>query len=388
MQERGMMTNMDLKVYMGNLKNNPRFTEEMLRLVEEDLKFGLTPKETEEYTGKKLDYAQMKVYSRCLRNGYGKDAIEVITGEGLGGEQMAVALEFYEKGVPINTVKEVVGKAGQTAFAMRKLFLNVMEKLGAVQDGADMQETYARELVRQVREAVEKISFQEKRFDALNEKLKELETAKQDARIQDGLLSQLAEKDRIMEKQQDEINEARAAVARLRSELERAGKEKQELEKRLQLQEMGQHEKTGVDVGQDRGNHGAPDSRVGSAGSRTDGKKERVQLPPGTDCQAALVDRDGSIIRLLQVECAEPRKDKGVLTSLFSRVCLKKKADIVRMVAEEGLEPEQLVQIRNAIEKGLTEKQLMVLVNRQIPAGQMEEIINIAVYENGHKGDK
>lgn len=67
MQERNAMTNMDLKVYMESLKNNPRFTDTVLRLVEEDLKFGLTPEETEEYTSKKLDYAQMKVYSQCLR---------------------------------------------------------------------------------------------------------------------------------------------------------------------------------------------------------------------------------------------------------------------------------------------------------------------------------
>ena len=375
MQERGTITNMDLKVYLGNLKNNPRFTEEMLRLVEEDLKFGLTPKETEEYTGKKLDYAQMKVYSRCLRNGYGKDAIEVITGEGLSGEQMAVALEFYEKGVPVDTMREVIGKAGQTAFAMKKLFQNVMEKLGAV-DGADAQETYARELIRQVREAVEKISFQEKRFDALNEKLKELGTAGQDARVQDGLLSQLSEKDRILQKQLDEINAARATIARLRGGLEKAGQEKRELEKKLQG--IGLQEKAGGHMEPYKGKGNMPEPHMRDAG-------DRARMPLGTDYQAALIDQDGSIVRLLQVERAEPRKNKGMLTSLFSRACLKKKADIVRMVAEEGLEPKQLVQVRSAIEKGLTEKQLMVLIDRRIPAEHMEEIINIAVYENGHK---
>lgn len=52
------------------------------------------------------------------------------------------------------------------------------------------------------------------------------------------------------------------------------------------------------------------------------------------------------------------------------------------MLAEKDLSPEQLVQIRNAIEKGLSEKQLLVLINSKIPAGQMEEIINIAVCEN------
>ena len=42
---------------------------------------------------------------------------------------MAVALEFYEKGVPIETVAEITENSSQTAFVMKKLFRNVMEKL-------------------------------------------------------------------------------------------------------------------------------------------------------------------------------------------------------------------------------------------------------------------
>lgn len=40
------------------------------------------------------------------------------------------------------------------------------------------------------------------------------------------------------------------------------------------------------------------------------------------------------------------------------------------------------MQIRSAIEKGLSERQILVLINTKIPAEQMEEIIGIAVYEN------
>ncbi len=240
-EDRGMITNMDLKVYMASLKNNPRITEDMLRLVEEDLRFGLTPKETEEYTGKKLDYAQMKAYSRCLRSGCGRDAAAVITKEGLSGEQMALALEFYEKGMPLDMIAEITGKTDQTAFAMKKLFSNVMEKLEKAGKSADTEAAYAGELLEQIRRVVEKIDFQEKRYDALNERLKELHTASQDAEIQNHLLEQLAEKDRILEKQQDEINEARTAAARLCSDLDVMGKEKLCLEKRIR--EMEQQEK-------------------------------------------------------------------------------------------------------------------------------------------------
>lgn len=383
MQERGMITNMDLKVYLNSLKNNPRLTEDMLRLVEEDLRFGLTPKETEEYTGKKLDYTQMKVYSRCLRGGYEKEVTEIITKEGLSGEQMAVALEFYEKGVPIQTVKEVTEKTEQTAFTMKKLFANVMEKLGETQKKADTEEAYAKELLEQVREVVAKIDFQEKRYDALNEKLKELQTAGQDAQVQNNLLAQLAEKDSLLEKQQNEINEARVALARLRNELDMIGKERQVLEKNME--EMKQQTKA-VEQLKPHEEKKQPERHYAEM---TEKQPEIPAAQPvfPVEYQTALVDENGRIIQMVPVERTVRKRDRGALTSLFSRICFKKRVDIVKMVAEKGLEPKQLVQIRNAIEKGLTEQQLIVLINSQIPAEQMEEIINIAVYENRQKGE-
>lgn len=380
MQERGKITNMDLKVYMESLKNNPRLTEDMLRLVEEDLRFGLTPKETEEYTGKKLDYLQMKVYSRCLRSGYGTAVIEVITKDGLTGEQMAVALEFYEKGVPLDTVREVTGNTEQTAFTMKKLFQRIMEKFGEAEKKADTEEAYAKELLGQIKHVVEKIDFQEKRYDALNEKLKELQTSGQDAKIQNNLLSQLSEKDGLLEKQQNEINEARAAVIRLRNELDEAGREKKVLEKKME--EMKRLERPEEAAKPEERPKPPVEKEEHTADNRKEQEAPVTQPDWNVEYQVAVVDKNGRIIRMLPVEHKKPGRDKGIFTALLSRIYLKKKADIVRLVAEKGLEREQLVQIRNAIGKGLTEKQLLVLINNQLPAGQMEEIINIAVYEN------
>lgn len=387
-EDRGMITNMDLKVYMASLKNNPRITEDMLRLVEEDLRFGLTPKETEEYTGKKLDYAQMKAYSRCLRSGCGRDAVAVIAKEGLSGEQMALALEFYEKGMPLDMIAEITGKTDQTAFAMKKLFSNVMEKLEKAGKSADTEAAYAGELLEQIRRVVEKIDFQEKRYDALNERLKELHTASQDAEIQNHLLEQLAEKDRILEKQQDEINEARTAAARLRSDLDVMGKEKLCLEKRIR--EMEQQEKNRRQPELDCSSKEMPEVFQERAWQDTDNKKAQ-QFSAGQpyfsmECQTGGAGKNSRTAETGIAGRTACRKNKGILHSLFSGSRMNKKDDIIKMVAEKGLEPDQLVQIRKGIEKGLTRQQLMVLIRNPVPAVQMEEIINIAVYENRQEG--
>jgi len=48
--------------------------------------------------------------------------------------------------------------------------------------------------------------------------------------------------------------------------------------------------------------------------------------------------------------------------------------------------PAQLVQIKSAIEKGLTEGQLVELINNNVSAEKMKEIIEIAVLENSMAG--
>ena len=358
MQEREKVSSIDIKAHLNNLRKNPKFTEEMLKLVESDLQYGLTIAETETYTSKRLDYAQMKVHSACLRNGYLENVRECITKEGLTGEQMAVALEFYEKGVPIETVAEITGNSSQTAFVMKKLFRNVMEKLQEAGKAAKEQGGYAEELLEQIKAVVEKIEFQEKRYDALNEKIQELKTAGQDTKIQNNLLAQLSEKDGLLEKQQNELNDARATIARLRNEMDSMRKERETLEKRTEELEK-----------------------------EAAGMQEAPLYPqiPGAGYNVAVVNEKGQIVSVVQVERMERKKDNRTVTSLFSRLAFKKKIDIVKLVAEHDLEPKQLVQIRSGIEKGLSEEQLLVLINNQIPAEQMEEIINIAVYENRQK---
>ena len=386
MQERAKVSSMDLKAHMNNLRKNPKFTEEILKLVESDLQYGLTIEETEMYTSKRFDYAQMKVYSSCLRNGYPDDVRDCITREGLTGEQMAVALEFYEKGVPLKTIAEVTENSSHTAFTMKKLFQSIVSKVQAAGESVQAQDDYAKELLEQIKSVVEKIEFQEKRYDALNEKLKALQTAGQDAKIQNNLLNQLAEKDSMLEKQQDELNEARGTIARLRNEMDAIRKEKDRLEKRTEDMEK-EAAVNGSNAVQEPETVVTDKREDAKNMVQTEAKQEAPVFPtfPGVGYNVAVVDGNGKIVSFMPVERMERKREKSSVSALFSRLSFKKKIDIVKLVAEKDLEPKQLVQIRGAIEKGLSEEQLLVLINNQIPAEQMEEIINIAVYENKQK---
>lgn len=385
MQERARVSSMDLKAHMNNLRKNPKFTEEILKLVESDLQYGLTIEETEMYTSKRFDYAQMKVYSACLRNGYPEDVRDCITRDGLTGEQMAVALEFYEKGVPLKTVAEVTENSTHTAFMMKKLFQSIVSKVQAAGEAVQAQDDYAKDLLEQIKSVVEKIEFQEKRYDALNEKLKELQTAGQDAKIQNNLLSQLAEKDSMLEKQQNELNEARGTIARLRNEMDVIRKERDRLEKRTE--EMEKEAVVNSNEAKQPEDTMTDKKEETTHTVQAEVKQEAPVFPtfPGACYNVAVLDGNGKVVSFMPVERMERKRERSTMSALFSRLAFKKKIDIVKLVAEKDLEPKQLVQIRSAIEKGLSEDQLLVLINNQIPAEQMEEIINIAVYENKQK---
>lgn len=386
MQERKKVNSMDLKAHMNNLRKNPKFTEEILKLVESDLQYGLSIEETEMYTSKRFDYAQMKVYSSCLRNGYPDDVRACITKEGLTGEQMAVALEFYEKGVSLETIEEVAENSGHTAFMMKKLLQNIVSKVQAAEDTVKVQDDYAKELLEQIKSVVEKIEFQEKRYDALNEKLKELQTTGQDVKIQNNLLNQLAEKDNMLEKQQNELNEARSTIAKLRNEINIIRKENARLEK--QTENMEKEVVARCSETMQEAEKKITDKEKTAERELQDEKKLETSDYPifhGIGYKVAVMDEKGKIISFVPVELMKSKKDRSYISALFSRFAFKKKIDIVKLVAEKDFEPSQLMQIRSAIEKGLSEKQLLVLINNQIPAEQMEEIINIAVYENKQK---
>ena len=253
----------------------------------------------------------------------------------------------------------------------------MLKKIREAEPVSGQDTAYAKELMEQIREVVEKISCQEKRYDALNEKLKEIGTAGQDVQVQSNLIAQLSEKDKMLEKQQNELNEARVQIAKLHGEIEAVRKERKALEEQVKNAVRAEPDTAAEPKKPEKEPETKAESSAPSVPEST--------LYPGIEYHAAVVDKDGNIIRFVPVERME-RKDRGsVVGSMFSRFFLKKKTDIVKLLAEKDLSPEQLVQVRSAIEKGLSEKQLLVLINNKIPAEQMEEIINIAVYENRMK---
>lgn len=372
------------------LLRNKHFSEDTIALVKSDYEYGLTEEEISLYLNKSYDIEQMKILSECLHKDVPKDVIDIIKNTKYSVHQMQVSLEFYEKGVPVQTIKEVMDK-GEKPITMRRLYEEVLEQLNKVKEQIPEESEYVKALISQMDEVVEKINHQNERYDALNKKLSEIETSKDDEEVRERLVKENQDKDALINSQQNELNKASSTIARLRDDIEKKDKEMKRMGDRIESLEdkiisvATENKKEAESKAEPQESQSVP---------QADKKMvDTVAVPQNMQAvangipvyyQIPVVDGTGNVVQRLPIERSVRKSSNSGVVSLFARLSFKKKsrADIVKLVASGDLVPAQLVQIKSAIEKGLTESQLVELINNNISAEKMKEIIEIAVLEN------
>ena len=372
------------------LLRNKHFSEDTIALVKSDYEYGLKEEEISLYLNKSYDIEQMKILSECLHKDVPKDVIDIIQNTKYSVHQMQVSLEFYEKGVPVQTIKEVMDK-GEKPITMRRLYEEVLEQLNKVKEQIPEESEYVKALISQMDEVVEKINHQNERYDALNKKLSEIETSKDDEEVRERLVKENQDKDALINSQQNELNKASSTIARLRDDIEKKDKEMKRMGDRIESLE---DKIISVATENKKEAESKAEPQESQSVSQADKKMvDTVAVPQNMQAvangipvyyQIPVVDGTGNVVQRLPIERSVRKSSNSGVVSLFARLSFKKKsrADIVKLVASGDLVPAQLVQIKSAIEKGLTESQLVELINNNISAEKMKEIIEIAVLEN------
>ena len=372
------------------LLRNKHFSEDTIALVKSDYEYGLKEEEISLYLNKSYDIEQMKILSECLHKDVPKDMIDIIKNTKYSVHQMQVSLEFYEKGVPVQTIKEVMDK-GEKPITMRRLYEEVLEQLNKVKKQIPEESEYVKALISQMDEVVVKINHQNERYDALNKKLSEIETSKDDEEVRERLVKENQDKDVLINSQQNELNKASSTIARLRDDIEKKDKEMKRMGDRIESLE---DKIISVATENKKEAESKAEPQESQSVSQADKKMvDTVAVPQNMQAvangipvyyQIPVVDGTGNVVQRLPIERSVRKSSNSGVVSLFARLSFKKKsrADIVKLVASGDLVPAQLVQIKSAIEKGLTESQLVELINNNISAEKMKEIIEIAVLEN------
>lgn len=381
---------------LKEIKNANRFEDDVYLLVEEDLTFGLEKDQIDLYLKKNFKLSQMKVLSSYLRKGIDVEFVELVANHPeLTGYQVQVALDFFQKGVPIATIESSVGNKSNVA-EMKELFQSVLEKAKAARVGAEDAPAYVKEMMEQMAASIEKIQYQEQRYDELNKKLTIFESTKRDEEVRDNLLQKYNDAESLLNSQQNKLNQADSTIARLREQITDKEKEMKRMQTRIDTLEdklLARADKPEKDTPVV-----AKKATADSEPEDTTVKEEKQAAPnitapilemfTGSNAipvyyQMPVVDAQGRMVQRVPVEKTIRKSETGV-AALIGRLGFKKKSrqDIVKLVASGDLVPAQLIQIKTGMERGLTEGQLVELINNNVSAEKMKEIIEIAVLEN------
>lgn len=383
------LSNMQIARYIESLRKEMNFDDEVYGLVKSDLEDGLTQEQTEKYLDKNFNIGQMRVLSEAMHKGIPDELFNILHSNKLSGNQMKVSLEFYEKGVPVATIQEAVAR-GDKPVSMRRLYEEVLAQLSKAAEQYPQDSEYVKELITQMEKVVEKINYQEERYDVLNKKLSSIEVFNEDREVTERLVRENEDKDGIINHQQDELNKASSTIARLRDDIEHKEKEMERMRNRIEsledkiLSTASDHKKAAENEKKAESSEVLADTDK----KITETLADSQAVPPVQNgipvyYQIPVTDSAGRVVQQLPIE-RTGRKSSNGIAALFAKLSFKKKsrADIVKLVASGDLVPAQLVQIKSAIEKGLTEGQLVELINNNVSAEKMKEIIEIAVLEN------
>lgn len=392
-ENRKQLSERDISEAMAQLRRTGKYNDEVLKLVQADLEYGLSRDEVDIYLMRKLPIEVKRKLSEALHEGCGVELVTVFADAGINIHQIETAINYYNAGVPLEAIKSVIAQ-NMNAHGMKEAYKKILAQMKAVQrtseeDMANVNKSYVDSLFEEMRKIVSQIGYDEKRFDELNAKIKEIAGGKASDKELEELYQKMADKDAIISNQQDNINQANAALARLRKESD----EKEEEKKKMQ-----------ETIGKLNGQLAEKDEQIAALKEqRKDPVAQQVETdaeatPPGT---VPLKDASGNVVYGIPVHYAIAYKAEGAkepevtvierterknvgFASMFAKLSFKKKSrqDIVKLVASGNLTPEQLQQIRIGMEKKLTENQLLNLINNNVPADQMKEIIEIAVLEN------
>lgn len=381
---------------LKEIKNANRFDDDVYLLVEEDLTFGLEKDQIDLYLKKNFKLSQMKVLSSYLRKGIDVEFVELVANHPeLTGYQVQVALDFFQKGVPIATIESTVGKKSNVA-EMKELFQSVLEKAKAARVGAEDAPAYVKEMMEQMAASIEKIQYQEQRYDELNKKLTIFESTMRDEEVRDNLLQKYNDAESLLNSQQNKLNQADSTIARLREQITDKEKEMKRMQTRIDTLEDKMLAR--ADMLERDTPVVTKNATVESETLDTNVKGEKQTAPnitapipdmfTGSNAipvyyQMPVVDAQGRMVQRVSVEKTMRKSETGV-AALIGRLGFKKKSrqDIVKLVASGDLVPAQLIQIKTGMERGLTEGQLVELINNNVSAEKMKEIIEIAVLEN------
>lgn len=408
--ERQRISDVDRAGFIAKMERKTT-DKKVIDLVREDIDQGLSITQIEDYMDRELSYEQRKAISDMYRKRYPASVVAIMGKTHLDVEIMRTAMEIYDKGVPWEDIKKLLTET-KTAEELRNAFSEVLKNVQPVlaitsEDVAeedidadkkdDKKQTvpeYVEILMTELKGLIEKIHYQDGRYDAFNEILKECMFAKKE----EGVIEKLSNENKQLEAQikelteqlvnsQDEVAKRLKNESRLRNEVENG---KEEIKKMQEIINELKEENTSFEetvkeqeqaiIAKNAIIEKKNSEKMNEEKNEESGKTDNPQSIP-VYYTLAVMDEHNQVHRS-DIEYVKHRS--SIVSSLMSRLGLRKAShrNLVQMVINRELSSEQVNEIKCGLEKGLNEEQMGLIINKNLSPERIKSIVDFAALQN------
>ena len=364
----------------------------VLQLVAGDFEYGLARKQIERYAEKNWKIERMQQFSKALRMTDNEDFISMLENGNFGAEQMEVLIRFMGKGLPAQQIESVANR-DMKPHAMQKALQKVYEAAEQAKKAAEKEPTFIKEVQERIDAMVDGIGDNKDFLLKVMDKLGSIDQLQQsNDDVRESLAKTIEQKDRELEEQQRSNNKLAVECAELRTkyssllerqenfeqekaefeqekegivrdrnqlleENKRLGKEKEELEKKISelTEQLSEMEKSGMDQ---------------TNSDTEEGSSEKADY-------FAAVKGIGQMVHVERTMARRPER----LMALAGKKIFKGKSrvNLIKELTGKGLNPEQMEQVKVAIQSGLDEQEVIDIINSGFSAKEMAQAIEIVV---------
>ena len=421
--ERQKMSDADGARFLASMEK--RISDrKVIELIKEDIEFGLTQAEIEDYAGRNLKYDQRKAISEMHRREYPGKVIGLIGATNIEGGRMRFAMNLYEQKVSIDKIKEVLEHT-KTEREMRRVFDKALKEaqvvLATVPEKSGQEPPKAEEvadLSEIVKQLTEMVRSHTESFGLIAEMQKKMEAVQRDEAVTKNLTElneRLDKENRELSEQlggkQDEVAKGLQTISKLRDEVEKQAKEIDRLKshiKKLEDEKMAMGKAAGeTNAGQterpdstDKKESGdgqekalstaqtvQPDTPPDGQGEKKGAShEEHMEIPIG---YTMTLKKDGKVVVQSEVEPVIRRKPSAWQT-IMGRFAFPKKSqqNFVQMIIKKELSPEQVNEIKQGLAKGLNEEQMDLIINKDLTPERIRSIVEFAVLQNSLNAER
>lgn len=381
--EQNNMKEVDVKEIIKNYEAQ-NLDKEVIELAKEDLEYGLKEEQIDYYLDKKLSIAQMKQYSRAMRAGLSEEFIRMLKNGNFKCRQLEVIIDFHLKGVPVESMKDTI-TSSMEPHALNKALAAIYEKMQQAKESIPTENAEAVKIYEKIEEMLSGIGENSNFLQAVMDKLGTLDTiAQSNDDVREALSKSIEEKERIINDQQNSITQATKENAELRKKLEEISDSKESFEK-----EKARYEKEIRDL---RAENEALRKEKEDMVRQIEDKEKELTMKndeleevsrrrvPNMNFDTTITDKNGVTGRV-HVEQTQRKSPEGLLALAGKKLFGKQRVNLIKQLTGKGLNQQQMEQIKVAIESGLTDEEVIDIINSGFSAQEMEQAIQIVMAE-------